>query len=97
MKERHARLFGLSTTYITKVGTTPVRHTSPGNKAHNIVVKKPNFTQPFDISYIKSRGGNCDREMEVVAWGWVYEAVVAKNLYGETNARHSNISRHEPR
>ena len=56
MKERHARFFGLSTTYTTKVGMTPVRHTSPGNMAHIVVVKKPNVTQPFDTSYIKSRG-----------------------------------------
>ena len=56
MKERHARLCGLSTTYITEVGTALVRHTSPGDMAHFVVVTKPNATHPWLTASTELRG-----------------------------------------
>ena len=68
MKERHARLFGLSTTYITKVGTAQVhvRHASPEDMAYCVVLTELiqlNATQPFHISSTKLRG-------EIVVGRW---------------------------
>ncbi len=76
----NGRLLWFSTSYYTKVGTTPVhvRHTLPGAKAHSVIVKRPNVTKPCPNSQNILKGENWVGGVEFVAWEWVYEAAVAK-------------------